>query len=299
MRRVADTPGRVLGIYQRGRIVPTDRRSKAEWLVPPGSAGGAVEGEIVLAEPLPHHRLGLKPARVIERLGAMGDARSDQPDRHPHPRHSAGVPARRAGGGRTRARPQLGRRTDLREIPLVTIDGEDARDFDDAVFAEPTTRLPGFRLIVAIADVAHYVRPGSPLDHAARTRGNSVYFPDRVVPMLPEALSNGWCSLRPDEDRGCLFVELHIDANGAQDRPPLRPRPDAQRRTPYLRRRAAGARRGRRQPSRICMRRSAPCWPPAPRAARSISTCRSAVSCSTTTASCAASRRGRASTATG
>ena len=76
MRRVADTPGRVLGIYQRGRIVPTDRRSKAEWLVPPGSAGGAVEGEIVLAEPLPHARLGLKPARVIERLGAVGDARS-------------------------------------------------------------------------------------------------------------------------------------------------------------------------------------------------------------------------------
>ena len=76
LRRVADTPGRVLGIYQRGRIVPTDRRSKAEWLVPPGSAGGAVEGEIVLAEPLPHARLGLKPARVIERLGAVGDARS-------------------------------------------------------------------------------------------------------------------------------------------------------------------------------------------------------------------------------
>ena len=76
MRRVADTPGRVLGIYQRGRIVPTDRRAKAEWVVPPGEAGGADAGEIVLAEPLPHHRLGLKPARVIERLGAMGDARS-------------------------------------------------------------------------------------------------------------------------------------------------------------------------------------------------------------------------------
>ena len=84
------------------------------------------------------------------------------------------------------------------------------------MFAEPdNSGSPGgFRLVVAIADVAHYVRPGSPLDHAARTRGNSVYFPDRVVPMLPEALSNGWCSLRPDEDRGCLFVELDIDANG-------------------------------------------------------------------------------------
>ena len=80
------------------------------------------------------------------------------------------------------------------------------------MYAEPNGS--GFRLVVAIADVAHYVRPGSPLDHAARTRGNSVYFPDRVVPMLPEALSNGWCSLRPDEDRGCLFVELHVDADG-------------------------------------------------------------------------------------
>ena len=84
-------------------------------------------------------------------------------------------------------------REDLRDIPLITIDGEDARDFDDAVFAEPDGA--GFRLIVAIADVAWYVRPGSALDRAARTRGNSVYFPDRVVPMLPEALSNHWCSL--------------------------------------------------------------------------------------------------------
>ncbi len=76
MRRLTDTPGRVLGIYRQGRIIPTDRRSKAEWTVPPGADGGAEPGEIVLAEPLPHHRLGLKPARVIERLGAMGDARS-------------------------------------------------------------------------------------------------------------------------------------------------------------------------------------------------------------------------------
>jgi ribonuclease R len=181
-------------------------------VVPPGEDGGATDGEIVLAEPLPHHRLGLKPARIIERLGALGDARSisliaihthDIPQEFPPPALDEAEQAR--------ATP-LGRRTDLRDMPLVTIDGEDARDFDDAVYAEPDGS--GFRLIVAIADVAHYVRPGSPLDHAARTRGNSVYFPDRVVPMLPEALSNGWCSLRPDEDRGCLFVELRIDANG-------------------------------------------------------------------------------------
>ena len=95
---------------------------------------------------------------------------------------------------------------------LVTIDGEDARDFDDAVFAEADRS--GFRLIVAIADVAWYVRPGSALNRAARERGNSVYFPDRVVPMLPEQLSNHWCSLLPSEDRGCLFVEMRIDKTG-------------------------------------------------------------------------------------
>jgi ribonuclease R len=212
IRRLADTPGRVLGVYRNGRIIPTDRRSKAEWTVPPGHTGGAEEGEIVLAEPLPHHRLGLKPARVIERLGATGDARSvSLIVIHTHDIPQAFPPEALEAAEAAVATP-LGRRTDLRDIPLVTIDGEDARDFDDAVFAEPDG--DGFRLVVAIADVAHYVCPGSPLDHAARTRGNSVYFPDRVVPMLPEALSNGWCSLRPDEDRGCLFVELRIDARG-------------------------------------------------------------------------------------
>ncbi|WP_431268922.1 VacB/RNase II family 3'-5' exoribonuclease [Dankookia sp. P2] len=96
----------------------------------------------------------------------------------------------------------------------MTIDGEDARDFDDAVWAEPDGT--GWRVLVAIADVAHYVRPGSALDREAWARGNSVYFPDRVVPMLPEPLSNGWCSLRPGEDRGCLFVEMRIDAGGTK-----------------------------------------------------------------------------------
>jgi ribonuclease R len=212
VRRLADAPARILGIYRGGRITPTDRRAKSEWIVPTGENGEAVDGEIVLAEPLPHHRLGLKPARVIERLGAMGDARSVSLIAiHTHDIPQAFPPAALEEADEARPTP-LGRREDLRDIPLVTIDGEDARDFDDAVFAEPEG--DGFRLIVAIADVAHYVRPGSPLDHAARGRGNSVYFPDRVVPMLPEALSNGWCSLRPHEDRGCLFVELHINAEG-------------------------------------------------------------------------------------
>jgi ribonuclease R len=206
----------VLGIYRfgprEGRIVPTDRRAKAEWIVPPGQDAGAASGEIVLAEPLPHHRFGLKPARVIERLGRMGDARSvsliaiathDIP--HVFPAEAV-AEADRAGP------PSLREREDLRQVPLVTIDGSDAHDFDDAVFAEPDGS--GFRLIVAIADVARYVRPNTPLDATALERGNSVYFPDRVVPMLPETLSNGWCSLRPQEDRACLFVELRIGATG-------------------------------------------------------------------------------------
>jgi len=213
LHRLAATPARILGVYRDNRIIPTDRRAKSEWLVPSGESAGAEDGEIVLAQPLPHHRpLGAKPARVIERLGSMGDARSVSLIAiHTHDIPQDFPPPALAEAEKARATP-LGRRTDLRDIPLVTIDGDDARDFDDAVFAEPVG--DGFRLIVAIADVAHYVRPDSPLDHAARTRGNSVYFPDRVVPMLPEALSNGWCSLRPNEDRGCLFVDLHIDARG-------------------------------------------------------------------------------------
>jgi ribonuclease R len=214
-----DSAGRVLGIYradpghgQAGRIVPTDRRQKAEWIVPPGEENGAENGEIVAASPLPATGFGLKPVRVTERLGRMGDARSvsliviathDIPTEFPPPALAAAKRARSVA---------LGRRTDLRDIPLVTIDGEDARDFDDAVFAEPDGA--GYRLIVAIADVAHYVRTGAALDQAARQRGNSVYFPDRVVPMLPEELSNGWCSLRPNEERGCLFVEMRISLEG-------------------------------------------------------------------------------------
>ncbi len=104
-------------------------------------------------------------------------------------------------------------RTDLRKLPLVTIDGADARDFDDAVYCEKR-RLGGWRLVVAIADVAHYVKPGSPLDVDGADRGNSVYLPDRVVPMLPEALSNELCSLKPEVDRLCMVCDMRISARG-------------------------------------------------------------------------------------
>ena len=222
VKRLTDEPGRILGIFRApARLVPTDRRSKAEWRIPPGEDGGAENDEIVSATPLPHAGHGLKPARIIARLGRMGDARSvSLICIHAHDIPQEFPPDALAAAARARATP-LGKREDLRAIPLVTIDGEDARDFDDAVFAEPDVTQDGghgFRLIVAIADVAYYVRPGSPLDQSALTRGNSVYFPDRVVPMLPEALSNGWCSLKPLEDRGCLFVEMHIDQHGRKTR---------------------------------------------------------------------------------
>ncbi len=219
LKRLAAGPPRVLGAFRGdgsgGRIVPTDRRQKAEWLVPLGETGGAAPDDLVLAEPLPRpagRHLGLAPARVVEILGRLGDARAVSlvciathgiPDTFPE---EVLAEAARAGAA------PLGSRTDLRDVPLVTIDGSDARDFDDAVFAEPDG--DGFRLLVAIADVAHYVRPGSPLDREALRRGNSVYFPDRVVPMLPEALSNGWCSLKPGEDRSCLYAEMRIDRDG-------------------------------------------------------------------------------------
>jgi ribonuclease R len=219
IKRLSDAPARILGVLRRSaagtRLVPTDRRAKAEWIVPPGEEHEAEDGEIVLAAPLPRpagRAYGLKEARIIERLGSMGDARSvSLIVIHTHDIPTEFPPEALAEAERARGVGPEGR-DDLRDVALVTIDGEDARDFDDAVHAEPDG--DGFRLLVAIADVAHYVRPGTPLDRTARTRGNSCYFPDRVVPMLPEALSNGWCSLRPNEDRGCLYVEMRIDAHG-------------------------------------------------------------------------------------
>jgi ribonuclease R len=212
-RIAAAATTRILGVYEEGHIIPTDRRQRGEWHVPSEHLNGAKPGDIVLAEPLPSTRhFGARPARIVEVLGRMGEPKSVSlvcihahgiPDVFPA---EALAEAERAKGVTKRGR------EDLRAVPLITIDGEDARDFDDAVWAEPDGT--GWRCLVAIADVAHYVKPDSALDREAWARGNSVYFPDRVVPMLPEALSNGWCSLRPAEDRGCLFVEMRIDAGG-------------------------------------------------------------------------------------
>lgn len=221
IRRIEGTQGRVLGVYRPGqgggRIVPTDRRNKTELLVLPANAGAAEEGDLVLADVLPATRLGLPQARVVERIGRTAEPRAVSLIAiHTHGlptlfQHTAEREAERA------TVPPITGRDDLRDVPLVTIDGADARDFDDAVFAEPDTdpaNPGGWHLIVAIADVAYYVRPGSALDRAAFERGNSCYFPDRVVPMLPEALSNDLCSLRPHEDRGCLAAHLWIGADG-------------------------------------------------------------------------------------
>lgn len=219
IRRITTGPAKVLGVFERGgdgsgRLRPTDRRQKVDYAVQDADSFDALPGELVLAELLPAGRMrGLRPVRIVERLGGMDDPRTVSLvaiETHDIPWE---FPADALAQAEAAGPAPIGRRDDLRPIPLITIDGEDARDFDDAVWAQ-ATEDGGWHLIVAIADVAWYVRPGDALDREAFKRGNSVYFPDRVVPMLPEALSNGWCSLKPDEDRPCLAVHLWIDAEG-------------------------------------------------------------------------------------
>jgi ribonuclease R len=216
IRALGGAPDRVLGVFHRnrdgGRLEPTDRKLRTEFHIAEADAAGAAEGEIVLAEVLPSRRLGLPQARIVERVGDSADPRSFSLIAI----HAHGIPtgfSAEAVGLAAKARAvALGARADLRDIPLVTIDGADARDFDDAVWAAP--HEGGWHALVAIADVAWYVRPGDALDRAARERGNSVYFPDRVVPMLPEALSNELCSLKPGVERACMAVHLWLDGEG-------------------------------------------------------------------------------------
>lgn len=183
---------------------------------------GAVEGELVLAEPVPSRKhMGAKRVRVKERLGDVSDARSISMIAI----HSLDIPyefPEDAIREAEKAKPvTLGNRTDLRDIPLITIDPSDARDHDDAIWAEADDNPDnpgGWHAIVAIADVAHYVKTDNALDREALKRGNSCYFPDRVVPMLPEALSAGLCSLMPGEERACMAVHIWFNKDGQKIR---------------------------------------------------------------------------------
>lgn len=221
IRQISSAPDKILGVVRivegEIRIQPTERRHKDELIVRPDESIGAKEGELVRAEILPGKRQGLRHAKISERLESMdapGAISMIAIHTYDIPNEFPPAAIKRAEDATARA---LEDRTDLRDIPLVTIDGADARDFDDAVWAEPDDDIDnpgGWHLIVAIADVAAYVTPDDALDNEARKRGNSVYFPDRVVPMLPEALSNGWCSLVPHEERPCLAAHLYIDKTG-------------------------------------------------------------------------------------
>jgi ribonuclease R len=195
-----------------------DRRLQLSCLIAPSDLGGARGGDWVIARITRHPNAAgpgrarvekrLDPERPVELATESAIARYALPCEF----SSAALAEARALGDQVDAR-ESARRVDLRDIPLVTIDGEDSRDFDDAVYAEP--RAEGFRLIVAVADVSYYVRPGSALDADALERGTSVYFPTRVLPMLPSALSNHLCSLAPRVDRLCFAADMIVTRRGA------------------------------------------------------------------------------------
>jgi ribonuclease R len=222
IRRIGMGPRRIIGIYhdgeEGGRIASIDKRTDRDWLVARGDRAGAREGELVEAEETGERRAwGLPRARVVARLGDPSAPRSISLIAI----HEHGIPdefpdAALAEAEAARPLP-LDKREDLRALPFVTIDPSDARDHDDAVYAlaDDNPRNPGGHVVwVAIADVAAYVQPGSALDREARRRGNSTYFPDRVVPMLPERLSGDLCSLVDGADRPAIAVRLTLDEGG-------------------------------------------------------------------------------------
>ena len=222
--KIIDHPKqRVLGIFRKlphggGRLEPVDKKMLGKQLaIPAGATNNAQDGDLVAVEASRAPRLGLPTGRVVERLGSLASERAVSLiaiNAHgiPHVFRRETLQEAEAAQPAT-----LAHREDWRHLPLITIDPPDAKDHDDAVHAEADTAANnrgGFIVTVAIADVAHYVTPGSALDREAVVRGNSVYFPDRVVPMLPERISNDLCSLRPHEDRAALTVRMVIGADG-------------------------------------------------------------------------------------
>ena len=222
IKRLARATQRPLGIFRAlpggtGVIDPVDRKQLKEWPVTRGNTDDAENGDLVRFELARGGRYGVQTAQVIERLGNPAAQQLTSliavhahgiPDTFPEAALAEAEAAKE---------PDLKRREDFRQLPHITNDPSDARDHDDAVWAEadsdPSNR-GGWVVIVAIADVCSYVRPGSSLDKEARKRGNSVYFPDRVVPMLPERISNDLCSLKEDQPRGCLAVRMVFDKDG-------------------------------------------------------------------------------------
>ncbi len=221
IRRLGSNPKKVLGVFrlgsQGGRIVPIEKGDDKEWRVSADMTMDARDGELVEAEAVGGRKLGLPAAQIVARLGDPAGPRAASliaihqhgiPDVFPDAVIQEADQAQPVG---------MKGREDLRGLPLVTIDPVDARDRDDAVLAEMDSdpgNAGGFVIWVAIADVAHLVTPGSALDREARRRGNSTYFPDRVVPMLPDILSGDLCSLHEGVDRACLAVRMVIDAGG-------------------------------------------------------------------------------------
>ena len=222
IRRIGTNPLRILGVFRAGseggRVLPIDKGSDKEWNVAAGATGGAKDGELVEAEQAgPKGRMGLPNARIVARLGDPSAPRAVSLiaiHQHGIPDHFPDAVVAEADAAKPA---DLNGRKDLRDLPLITIDPWDARDHDDACYVEPDTdpaNAGGFIIWVAIADVAHYVTPNSDLDREARKRGNSTYFPDRVVPMLPDRLSGDLCSLHEGVERACLAVAMRIDAAG-------------------------------------------------------------------------------------
>ena len=216
MKTLPAQDDQVLGVVEldasgKGWLAPVDKRVRNA--VPIADLGGAEAGQLVLAEPA-----GRSPRTGVKVTQVLGDPLAPKAFSliaiHKHGIPFAFTPETLAEGALAAKLPlNPERREDLRHLPIVAIDPSDARDHDDAIWAEPDG-AGGFRALVAIADVSFYVRPGSELDREARKRGNSVYFPDRVVPMLPEVLSADVCSLRAGEDRAAMACHLEIDAAG-------------------------------------------------------------------------------------
>jgi ribonuclease R len=214
---------RVLGIFRtlpngQGRLIPVDKKQAGrELAISSADAGGAQDGDLVSVELMRGRGYGLPAGKVKERLGSLKTEKAVSliaVHAHEIPQEFSPDAVREAENAKPAT---LAGREDWRDLPLVTIDPPDAKDHDDAVHAEPDSdpRNKGGAIVtVAIADVAFYVRPRSALDREALRRGNSVYFPDRVVPMLPERISNDLCSLKPGEARGALAVRMVIGADG-------------------------------------------------------------------------------------